>query len=58
MKEFVCDACRQRKDTASGAFECPKCKRTLCQSCKGSASQCKDSPKGKAGCDGRFQRLS
>lgn len=58
MKEFVCDACRQRKDTASGAFMCSKCKRTLCQNCKGSAYVCKDSTKGKAGCDGRYDRIT
>lgn len=58
MKEFVCDACRLRKDTNSGAFQCSKCKVTLCQNCKGAAYKCKDSTKGKAGCDGTFQRMS
>jgi hypothetical protein len=58
MKEFVCDACHQRKQTTSGAFTCSKCKKTVCQTCKGGANKCKDSPKGKAGCDGNWQRMT
>lgn len=56
MPDYVCHACNQRKSQSS-VFECSKCGKVLCQSCKGySGSTCKDSPNGKAGCSGTLNR--
>ena len=51
MPDYVCHSCNQRKSQSSGIFECTKCGKVLCQSCKGyTGSYCKDSPKAKVGC--------
>ena len=51
---YQCHGCNQMKPSAA-VYECKQCGKILCQSCKGNASQCKDSPKGKAGCSGYLQ---
>jgi hypothetical protein len=55
MADYLCQACNRKMD-GNQAYDCPKCQKILCDNCKGSASQCKDSPKGTAGCDGYFKR--
>jgi hypothetical protein len=57
MPDYLCHGCNQRRSQSSGVYECPKCKKVLCQSRKGySGPYCKDSPKGMAGCTGTLQR--
>jgi hypothetical protein len=54
MPDFICHACNQKK-SQSQVQECDKCHKILCDSCRGGASSCKDSPKGQAGCSGHFK---
>ena len=49
----LCDGCKHQD--YSGMRQCPKCDKKLCWKCSGGKSQCKDSPKGTAGCSGYFQ---
>jgi hypothetical protein len=57
MPDYVCHGCNQRKSQSSGIYECTKCGKILCQSCKGyGGSTCKDSPHGKAGCSGTLKK--
>jgi hypothetical protein len=57
MPDYVCHSCNQRKSQSSGIFECTKCGKVLCQSCKGyTGSYCKDSPKAKVGCSSSFKK--
>ena len=55
MPDYICHACNQKK-SQSNISECTKCGKILCSSCKGSASYCKDSSKGTAGCSGTLKR--
>ena len=55
MPDYICHGCNQRKPQ-SQVSECSKCGKILCNTCKGNAYHCKDSPKGKAGCDGKLER--
>jgi hypothetical protein len=55
MADYICHGCNQRK-SQSQVFECTRCGKILCQSCKGySGPTCKDSPKWTAGCSGTFK---
>jgi hypothetical protein len=54
MPDYICHGCNQKKSNTR-VRECNKCGRILCDSCRGGATTCKDSPKGKAGCSGRLE---
>jgi hypothetical protein len=57
MPDYVCHACNQRKSQNSGIYECDRCGKILCDSCKGYRGPvCKDSPNGKAGCGGTLKK--
>jgi hypothetical protein len=56
MPNYLCHACNRTTDDRH-TNRCPKCHRILCDSCRGSASYCKDSKKGTAGCDGRWEKV-
>ena len=53
--EYICHGCNQKK-SPPWVFECNKCGKILCQSCKGGSSACKDSKKGTSGCSGRLEK--
>lgn len=53
MAEYLCHGCSRK---TSNAYQCDKCSKILCSSCK-SSSTCKDNPKGTAGCNGQLKRL-
>jgi len=55
MPDYICHGCNQKKSNRD-VQECGKCGRILCNSCRAYKSVCKDSPKGAAGCDGRFKQ--
>ena len=54
MPDYICHGCKQKK-SPPWVYECDKCGKILCNSCKGGVSICKDSKKGQAGCSGRFK---
>jgi len=56
MAFHICDACGS-KNSQGDARQCSKCRRVLCDSCKGPLSTCKDSKHGTANCSGTFLRL-
>jgi hypothetical protein len=57
MADLLCQNCKKTM-SANKIFECPKCGKFLCESCKGYGSHCKDSKNGTAGCDGYWKRRS
>ena len=55
MPNWTCHGCNAQ--SSGGMRQCPQCNKILCYHCSGGKSQCKDSPKGKAGCNGYFKTL-
>lgn len=54
MVKYKCQGCGHETDNA---YRCGECRKILCDSCRESAYYCKDSTKGKAGCNGILRRL-
>ena len=55
MAMFTCSECSATKSQGY-VRQCNKCRRILCDSCKGGRSACKDSKRGKSECGGIFMR--
>lgn len=55
QQDYKCHGCQNMKPQ-SYVRECKVCHRILCEGCRQSANYCKDSPKGKAGCNGQLER--
>jgi hypothetical protein len=57
MPDYICHGCNQRKSHSSGVYECNKCGKVLCESCRGyHGFNCMDFPKGTAGCSGTLKK--
>jgi hypothetical protein len=58
MAEYICQACGQKKANPAFVYQCSKCGKILCDSCRGGGFSCKDSPKGTPGCWGTLKSKS
>jgi hypothetical protein len=58
MADFLCQGEGCNFPRVQHIRECSRCHLMLCDSCRENASTCKDSSKGKAGCDGHFEERS
>lgn len=56
MADYTCEACNT-KQSRGGVRQCNKCRRVLCDSCKGPRSACSDSKHGTANCSGIYLRI-
>jgi len=58
MAEYICHGCNRRVNSKyESVYQCDKCGRILCETCREGRYYCKDSSKGKPGCDGRLERV-
>jgi hypothetical protein len=55
MSMLKCSACGAEKSQGY-IRQCNKCRRILCDTCKGALSACKDAKHGKSECSGIFLR--